>query len=349
MPLASAPLEKLGFLTIGVFDGDDPGPGHESLLRVIQLGEDLGFDSAWLRHRHLQYGVSSPIAIMAAATQRTSRIELGTAVTPLAWENPLRLAEDLATVDILSGGRLNPGISVGSPMNWDRVKGALYPDTADLEDFGYGRVERLLRLIRGEPASDFSGMQGIEVFSDRVQPHSAGLVDRMWYGAASVRSAQWAGEHGLNLLASSVVRAENTTDTAGTPGFEQIQLSHIQAFRQHHPVGQRARVSQGLVVIPTDSATGDQRRKYEQYAASRTPRTAAPQGPARMMFAVDLVGSADQIAERLYAHLGFQQVDEVAFALPFSFEHDDYVQILTDIATRLGPALGWHPATGAGS
>ena len=67
MPLPTAPLRKLGFLTIGVFDGDDPGPGHESLLQVIELGEQLGFDSAWLRHRHLQYGVSSPIAIMAAA------------------------------------------------------------------------------------------------------------------------------------------------------------------------------------------------------------------------------------------------------------------------------------------
>ena len=339
MPLASAPLSKLGFLTIGVFDGDDPGPGHESLLSVIELGEQLGFDSAWLRHRHLQYGVSSPIAIMAAATQRTSRIELGTAVTPLAWENPLRLAEDLATVDILSGGRLNPGISVGSPMNWDRIKDALYPDTAEVEDFSYARVERLLRFVGGEPASDFSGMQGIEVYSDRVQPHAPGLRDRIWYGAASVKSAQWAGERGLNLLASSVVRAEESD-----ADFASIQLSHINAFRQHHPAGKRARVSQGLVVIPTDSATPDQRRKYESYVAARTPRTAKPQGPARMLFAVDLVGTADQIAEQLYAHAAFQQVDEVAFALPFSFEHEDYVQILTDIATKLGPALGWHPA-----
>ena len=344
MPLTSAPLRKLGFLTIGVFDGDDPGPGHESLLQVIELGEELGFDSAWLRHRHLQYGVSSPIAIMAAATQRTSRIELGTAVTPLAWENPLRLAEDLATVDILSDGRLNPGISVGPPMNWDRVKDALYPDTAELEDFSYARVERLLRLVRGEPASDFSGMQGIEVYSDRVQPHATGLIDRMWYGAASVGSARWAGEHGLNLLASSVVRVEHAGDTAD---FEQIQLAHIRAFREHHPAGDQARVSQGLVVIPTDSATPDQRAKYERYVASRTPRTTTPQGPARLLFAVDLVGTAEQIAERLHAHLAFQQIDEVAFALPFSFEHEDYVQILTDIATKLGPALGWHPATPA--
>ena len=105
MPLPSRPLRKLGFLTIGLFDGNDPGRGHESTLEIIELGERLGFDSAWLRHRHLQYGISSPVAVLGAASQRTSRIELGTAVIPLGWENPLRLAEDLATVDVLSGGR----------------------------------------------------------------------------------------------------------------------------------------------------------------------------------------------------------------------------------------------------
>ncbi len=160
----------------------------------------------------------------------------------------------------------------------------------------------------------------------------------MWYGGASLRSAQWAGENGMNLLASSVVRAEESEN------FAEIQLSHIRTYRAHHPDGDRARVSQGLVVIPTDTASAEQRSKYEQYAQSRTPRTATPQGPARMMFEVDLVGTSQEIAERLYAHAAFREIDEVAFALPFSFEHDDYVQILTDIATRLGPALGWRPA-----
>ena len=338
MPVPSKPLTRLGFLTIGLFDGADPRPGHESTLEIIQLGEQLGFDSAWVRHRHLQYGISSPVAILAAATQRTSRIELGTAVTPLGWENPLRLAEDFATVDILSGGRLNPGISVGPPMRWDEVKSALYPDTADIEDFSYGRVLRLLRWIRGEPATEFSGVEGIEVFSDRVQPHSPGLAGRLWYGGASLRSAKWAGENRMNLLASSVVKAEESER------FAEIQLSHIRTFRAHHPDGDRARVSQGLVVIPTDSASAEQREKYLRYAESRTPRTASPQGPARLMFEVDLVGTSDEIAEMLYTHAAFREVDEVAFALPFSFEHDDYVQILTDIATKLGPALGWHPA-----
>jgi len=346
VPSPSQPLRKLGFLTIGLFDGDDPHAGHESTLEIIELGERLGFDSAWLRHRHLQYGISSPVAVLAAASQRTSRIELGTAVIPLGWENPLRLAEDLATVDILSGGRLNPGMSVGPPMHYDQVKDALYPDTADAEDFSYERVQRLLDLVRGKPATDFSGVEGFEVFSDRVQPHSPGLGRRLWYGGGSVRSAKWAGEHGMNFLTSSVVKAEGGEGGEGAADFAEIQLAGIRAFRASHPDGERARVSQGLVVIPTDSASPAQSAKYEEYAAKRLPRTATPQGPARLMFAPDLVGTSAEIAERLYAHVAFQEVDEVAFALPFTFEHEDYVQILTDIATRLGPALGWQPAAG---
>jgi hypothetical protein len=125
--------------------------------------------------------------------------------------------------------------------------------------------------------------------------------------------------------------------------FGAVQLAQIRAFRAQHPDGDRARVSQGLVVIPTDSASAEQRAKYAAYVAQRTPRTAAPQGPARMLFAVDLLGSSAEIAERLYANAAFREVDEVAFALPFSFDHEDYVQILTDMATKLGPALGWHP------
>jgi alkanesulfonate monooxygenase SsuD/methylene tetrahydromethanopterin reductase-like flavin-dependent oxidoreductase (luciferase family) len=340
MPVPGTALEKLGFLTLGLFDGDDPGPGHESTLALIELGEQLGFDSVWLRHRHLQFGISSPIAVLAAASQRTTRIELGTAVTPLGWENPLRLAEDLATVDVLSGGRLNPGVSVGAPRELEEVGPALYPDTAEQEDFGPRRLERLLHLVRGGPASSFSGTRGIEVFSDRVQPHSPGLADRIWLGAGSLTSARRAGELGLNLLTSSVVSAEESED------FAEIQAAQIRAFRAAHPAGPAARVSQGLVVIPTDSATADQRARYAAYVEARTPRTRTPQGPARMMFARDLLGSSAEIAAALHDHAGFREVREVAFALPFTFEYEDYVQILTDMARHLGPALGWSPSTG---
>ena len=160
-------------------------------------------------------------------------------------------------------------------------------------------------------------------------------------GVTSPRSASSSWVSGSGSTApgcgtgiSSVVRAEGeSTD------FADIQLSHIRTFRDQHPAG---RVSQGLVVIPTDSATATQRARYAEYAARRLPRTREPQGPARMLFSQDYVGTSDEIAERLLEHAAYQEVDEVAFALPFTFEHEDYVQILTDIAEKLGPVLGWQ-------
>ncbi|MFT4085310.1 MAG: LLM class flavin-dependent oxidoreductase [Nocardioides sp.] len=331
---SSRPLRRLGFLTIGLFDPAEPAGGHEETLRLIELGERLGFDSAWLRHRHLQYGISSPIAVMAAATQRTSTIELGTAVTPLGAENPFRLAEDLGTLDVLSGGRINPGFSVGPPMNYDHFKDALYPGTADGEELSYPRLDRLLDYLDGAPVSDLEGTVGIETFARTIQPHSPGLRRRIWYGAGSLSSAEWAGSRGLNLLTSSVVKAEGSGDDFAT-----IQRRHIDAFRARHPDGEQARVSQGLVVIPTDSATAGQAERYAAYAAARMDRTRRPQGPAGLLFAPDLVGPSAELAERLADHAGFAAVDEVAFALPFTFGHDDYAQILTDLAGALRPLL----------
>jgi hypothetical protein len=114
------------------------------------------------------------------------------------------------------------------------------------------------------PAAAFRGTEGIEVWSDRVEPHSPGLRSRMWYGVGSVSSARRAGEAGMNLLASNVVKAGGAEAT----GFAEIQRSHIAAFRAAHPSG---RASQGLVVIPTDSATTGQRSRYEAYAQPGCP------------------------------------------------------------------------------
>jgi len=343
VPERGKALGKLGFLTIGRFDEADPGPGHEQTLSMIERAEALGFDSVWLRCRHLQPGISSPVAIMAAASQRTSRIELGTAVIPLGLENPLRLAEDLATVDILSGGRINPGVSVGTPMLYDHYKTTLYPETHELENFSKDRVVRLLECLRGEPVSDFEGKVGIEDFSRRVQPYSAGLADRVWYGGG-MSSAIWAGRQGINYMTSSVVSIEGTDSR----DFATIQGENIDAFRANHPDPKRARVSQGLVVIPTDSASREQIGKYRAYAAARFERTKTPQGPRGMLFSPDYVGTSDELADALYAHAGFQRADEIAFALPFTFDEEDYLQIVTDIAEKLGPKLGWAPNVGRG-
>ncbi|MCQ9386301.1 LLM class flavin-dependent oxidoreductase [Brevibacterium moorei] len=343
------PLRRLGFLTIGLFDPADPAAGHEDTLRIIAHGEELGFDSAWVRQRHLQFGISSPVALLAAATQRTSRIELGIAVIPLGPENPLRLAEDLATVDVLSAGRLNPGVSVGTPMQWEHWKDALYPDTQDQEDFSKKRVERLLDALAGEEVSDLGGKQGVvETYSRTVQPHAPGLAGRVWYGAGSRASTEWAAAHGMNLLTSSVISAEVADD------FDTNQRAQIDLYRKAFvpdprfgAPAQTPRVSQGLCVVPTDHATPEQIRRYTAWRAERSVRDGKQFGPKKTMFAADLVGSSAQIAETLASMAAFRAVDEVAFALPFDFEAADYLQILDDIAGTLAPQLGWRPGTPA--
>jgi alkanesulfonate monooxygenase SsuD/methylene tetrahydromethanopterin reductase-like flavin-dependent oxidoreductase (luciferase family) len=166
----------------------------------------------------------------------------------------------------------------------------------------------------------------------------------MWYGAGSLRSARWTGEQGMNLLTSSVVKVD---EGVTAPDFGRLQAEQVRAFREAHPDGAAARVSQGLVVIPTDGATAAQREKYAAYVERRTPRTTEPQGPGRLLFARDLIGTSEQLAEELAAHAGYREVEEVAFALPFTFDPEDYEQILTDIATNLGPALGWKPTVTA--
>lgn len=343
MPHDGQPLARLGFLTIGTFDPAHPGRGHEETLRVIERAESLGYDSAWLRHRHLQHGISSPVALLAAASQRTSRIHLGTAVTPIGAENPFRLAEDLGTVDVLLGGRLNPGFSSGTPMNYDLYRDAIHPETAELEDFGDARLLRFRDLVRGDAVVDHAERRGIEEFATTVQPHSPGLVDRLWYGTGSTRSAVWAARNGFHLLTSSVTRSEVGTD------FATNQRAQVEAYLDAHPDPGAARVSQGLVVIPTDSATPEQEARYRAYAEARSGRVGVPQGPAGLLFAADLVGSSAEVADRLRADAGFQVATEVAFALPFSFDADDYAQIVTDIAEHLGPELGWSPKSNAAS
>jgi alkanesulfonate monooxygenase SsuD/methylene tetrahydromethanopterin reductase-like flavin-dependent oxidoreductase (luciferase family) len=339
VPDRGAPLRGLGFLTIGQFDPADPRPGHEQTLRLIERAEQLGFDSVWVRQRHFQPGVSSPVALLAAASQRTDRIALGTAVIPLGMENPLRLAEDLATIDVLSGGRLNPGLSVGTPLLYEQFKTALYPETHDLENFSKERVLRLLACLRGEPASHFEGTIGQDRFCREVQPHAPGLADRVWYGGGLL-SAKWAGSHGLNYLTANLV----STDGTESRDFATIQAEHIDMYRSNHPEPESSRVSQGLVVIPTDSASLEQIHRYGAYAAERFERTLRPQGPRGVVISPDYVGTSDELADVLYAHSAFRRVDEVAFALPFGFAEEDYIQIITDMATELGPRLGWQPA-----
>lgn len=326
MPLSH--LTHVAFLVPGNYGDDDPARGLEDTLGLFELGERLGYSSAWVRQRHLERGISSAATFLAAATQRTRTIELGTAVIQLGYENPFRLAEDLATVDVLSHGRLHAGVSVGPPP-FAHLIGDLIDPTENL-DFSHTRAERLARALSGAPLAEEAvagNAAGAQV--PRLRPYAKGLTDRLWYGGGSLRSAAWAGKAGFNLLTGNIISGEGTDD------FLAAQRALIERFRAEWSHARPARIGLGRVILPTDSADAATRRRYADFVASRTERTRQPHGPRRTLFLPDIVGTTAEILETLARDPVLPLVSEFRLELPYAFEAGDYAQIVTDFSTLL--------------
>lgn len=318
-------ISHFAILIPGNFAGDDPFTGLEDTLRLFELAEDLGYDSAWIRQRHLERGVSSAATFLAAATQRTARIGLGTAVIQLGYENPFRLAEDLATVDVLSRGRLNVGVSAG-PAPFARLLGGYLPQWPEGEG-RYAVAEKLARALRSEPLSDRAeagNAAGDQI--PRLHPHARGLTDRLWYGAGSTASAEWAGRNGWNLLTGNVITAERHRV------FLRTQADLIRTYREAWQGSGQPQVALGRVLLPTDSATPAQRDKYADFVQRRLPRTCQPNGARNTMFLPDLTGTGAQIMAALRHDPILPGVDHLRLELPYEFELEDYRQILRDFA-----------------
>ncbi|KQY37402.1 MULTISPECIES: LLM class flavin-dependent oxidoreductase [Nocardia] len=336
----SAPrISTLAFLTPGNYLDDDPYTGLEDTLRLFEFGERLGFDGAWIRQRHLEHGVGSAAVFLAAAAQRTSRVELGAAVIPIGYESPFRLAEDLSLADVLSKGRLQPGFSAGIPPHADLIGDLVFDGDWRSFDLSYGRVARLLENLRGTYLGDADTVihSPGNTQRPRLQPHSPGLADRVWYGGGSIRSVHWTAENGLNLLSGNVVFGDASDD------FTTSQLTLISDYRRLIDPARPARVAVGRVIVPFDSADRATRERYRAYAASRHDRTLGPQGERRILFAPDIVGTAEQILEQLRADPVLAQTSELRLELPYEFHREDYEQILHDTVHLIAPELGWKP------
>ena len=171
----------------------------------------------------------------------------------------------------------------------------------------------------------------------RLQPYSPGLRDRIWYGAGSRGSAEWAGTRGLGLLTGNIVSGETSDD------FATAQLAVLDRYRESYRGRGTPRVALGRVIVPTDGADRATRARYEAYRVSRVERTLQPHGERRTLFAPDLVGSSDQILEQLAADPVIERITDLRLELPYEFSGDDYLQVLEDVATRIAPELGWRP------
>lgn len=338
---AGRPLKSLGFIHLVPFAKEAPAQGFADAIELFQYAEQLGLDSGWVRTRHMQLGLPSPAVLFGALSQTTTRIGLGTAVIPVGHENPFRLAEDLAIADVLAGGRVLPGLSVHGPgYGDDDVNDRVYDAGWRDEDYSYGRIERLRSYLAGDPVREVPAYGGFggDFDSERVEPYSPGLAERLWYGGGSLRSAEWAGSANVNWLVSNISSTEN-----GTTDFAQAQRAQIDAFRAASPLGEAARASVARVLVPTDGATPDQVAKYRAYAEARTPRTEKVHGK-NTIIARDVLGSSAEIIDFIRGDAAFQAADDYLFELPFEFQLADWKQMLFQLATEIGPALGWSQA-----
>ncbi|MDE1991402.1 MAG: LLM class flavin-dependent oxidoreductase [Rhizobiaceae bacterium] len=329
-------IDHIGFLSPGNYPEADPLSGLDNTLDLFRYGEGLGFNSAWVRQRHLEPGISSATAFLSAATQRTSHIELGTAVIPIGYESPYRLAEDLSTVDVLSRGRLNIGLSAGRPLHADLIAPLAFDGDWENIDFSHQRVLRFADNLKGHYVGDETTVIKTPFGPQRprLQPYARGLVDRIWYGGGSLSSAGWAGAKGFNLLIGNVTTGEETDE------FFVAQSRQLGRYRASG--GAEKRVALGRVIVPFDGADAATRRRYADYAAGRHERTLSPQGERRTLFARDIVGKADDILEQLLSDPILPQVREFRLELPYEFHEEEYRQILHDFVTLIAPELGWR-------
>lgn len=285
--------------------------------------------------------MSSAATFLAAASQRTRRIGLGSAVIQMEYENPFRLAEDLATVDVLSKERLNVGLSEGVPNHGALLGESLFDTDPDLVAFSHRRIARLRQNLSGDWLGDEDAF--VESAAGRVRPrvtpYAPGLIDRLWYGGGSRGSFDWAGKNGFNLLIGNITSGEGTDD------FREAQLSHLDLFSSNWNEARAPRVALGRVIVPVDGADFQTRQRYQAFVDGRHARTLAPHGERRILFVPDLVGTADEIVERLLTDPVVAGVRELRLELPYDLPFENYHQILEDFALCLAPHLGWQSST----
>src|SRR5690349_22436102 len=229
-------MKSIGFLSFGHWS-DSPHSatrsGSDALLQSIDLAvaaEELGVDGAYFRVHHFARQLASPLPLLAAVGARTRRIEIGTGVIDMRYEIPFYMAEDAGSADLISGGRLQLGISRGSPEQviegWRHFGYAPAEGQSDA-DMGRRHAEVFLELLKGEgfarpnPRPMFPNPPGLL----RLEPFSEGLRERIWWGSASNATAMWAAQHGMNLQSSTL-----KADESGEP-FHVQQARQIRLFR----------------------------------------------------------------------------------------------------------------------
>lgn len=340
---------ELSFLTFVPYAADgDAARSLREAVELFELAEDLGYDTGWVRVRHLEKFLSSPLTLFAAVAERTSRIRFGTAVLPMRYADPITTAEAAATVDLLSGGRLELGVAGGIAPSATVLDPVFGESERSFADEAQHRIERLRAALRGDtvaiaPDHGFPiAPPGTELV---VTPHSPGLSDRLWYGPGSTATARRTGEQGLDLLVSTL----NTEDD-GLP-FDEGQRNQIRAYREAFAASPAAahrepRVVASRLVLPSVTAEDDALfAEYVAWYAARFDERGRPHpGTGFGVFSPTVHGSPDDVVAALEADLALAEVTGLDIALPADATHEMSKRILENVATAVAPRLGWTPA-----
>jgi alkanesulfonate monooxygenase SsuD/methylene tetrahydromethanopterin reductase-like flavin-dependent oxidoreductase (luciferase family) len=340
-------MKKIGFLSFGHWT---PSPqsqtqtAADALLQSIDLAveaERLGVDGAYFRVHHFAQQLASPFPLLAAIGARTKKIEIGTGVIDMRYENPHYMVEDAGSADLIAGGRLQLGISRGSPEQV--IEGWRHfghnPAEGEIDaDMGRRHAEKFLDLLGGKgfaqpnPRPMFSNPPGLL----RLEPHSDGLRDRIWWGAGSNATAAWAAKLGMNLQSSTL-----KFDETGEP-FHVQQANQIRAFRAAWKEAGHTRTPRVSVSRSIFALVDDRDRSYFGRGGEDGDQFGYIDGPKRAVFGRTYAAEPELLVKQLKEDEAIAEADTLLLTVPNQLGVAYNAHILEAILTTVAPALGWR-------
>ncbi|SFI70352.1 Flavin-dependent oxidoreductase, luciferase family (includes alkanesulfonate monooxygenase SsuD and methylene tetrahydromethanopterin reductase) [Bosea sp. OK403] len=340
-------MKKIGFLSFGHWT---PSPqsqtrsAGDTLLQSIDLAvaaEELGADGAYFRVHHFARQLASPFPLLAAVGARTSRIEIGTGVIDMRYENPLYMAEDAGSADLIAGGRLQLGISRGSPEQvidgW-RYFGYEPAEGQSDADMGRKHAEVFLDLLRGQgfakpsPRPMFPNPPGLL----RLEPYSEGLRERIWWGAGSNATAIWAAKLGMNLQSSTL-----KNDESGEP-FHIQQAKQIRAYREAWKEAGHAREPRVSVSRSIFALADDRDRAYFGGGNQGDDQVGFIDDNTRAIFGRSYAAEPDKLIQELAQDEAIAEADTLLLTVPNQLGVAYNAHVIEMILKHVAPALGWR-------
>ncbi|MCR6497899.1 LLM class flavin-dependent oxidoreductase [Shinella sp. CPCC 101442] len=340
-------MKKIGFLSFGHWT---PSPqsqtrsAGDTLLQSIDLAvaaEELGADGAYFRVHHFARQLASPFPLLAAVGARTKKIEIGTAVIDMRYENPLYMAEDAGSADLIAGGRLQLGISRGSPEQvidgW-RYFGFQPQEGMSDADMGRRHAEVFLDILKGEgfaepnPRPMFPNPPGLL----RLEPHSEGLRERIWWGASSNATAVWAAQRGMNLQSSTL-----KDDETGEP-FHVQQAAQIRAYREAWKEAGHTRTPRVSVSRSIFALVDDRDRAYFGRGGKEQDSIGFIDDKTRAIFGRSYADEPDKLITQLAADEAIQEADTLLLTVPNQLGVEYNAHVIEAILKHVAPALGWR-------